>query len=298
MISSAPARDRRAAARRSGQRLGADVALPRHAHRPPLRRAWSPPATRSAGPVQFSGLGMLSILTVDFNQGLQDGTVDLADGGRADRLRLADEPLHRDPAVGRTRCSRSPQLPGRADDRDRPVRRHQPRRDHLRRQRRGARLPAQPVLALGVRTATCGSRARAGRSGGGWQETPSRYVPPASSARATSRCSPSQGGLLVPVGQVSGLGQGEQIYSVRFVGDAGYVVTYQQVDPLYTIDLSTPTAPRVAGQLELEGYSAYLQPLGDRAPARDRARRLDRHQRADRRPDRAVRRLRSLARRG
>jgi uncharacterized secreted protein with C-terminal beta-propeller domain len=50
---------------------------------------------------------------------------------------------------------------------------------------------------------------------------------------------------------------------VRFDGDTGYVVTYRQVDPLYTIDLSTPTAPKVAGQLELEGYSAYLHPLGN-----------------------------------
>jgi hypothetical protein len=73
----------------------------------------------------------------------------------------------------------------------------------------------------------------------------------------------AKGGVLAPVGQVSGLGQGEQIYSVRFVDDTGYVVTYRQVDPLYTVDLSTPTAPKVAGQLELEGYSAYLHPLGD-----------------------------------
>ncbi len=73
----------------------------------------------------------------------------------------------------------------------------------------------------------------------------------------------SNGGLLVPVGQVSGLGSGEQIYSVRFVDDTGYVVTFRQVDPLYTIDLSKPTAPRLAGQLELSGYSAYLHPVGD-----------------------------------
>ena len=70
-------------------------------------------------------------------------------------------------------------------------------------------------------------------------------------------------GALLPVGQLSGLGAGQQIYSVRFVGDTGYVVTFRQVDPLYTIDLSVPSAPRVAGQLELEGYSAYLQPLND-----------------------------------
>ncbi len=71
------------------------------------------------------------------------------------------------------------------------------------------------------------------------------------------------GGVLAPVGQVSGLGQGEQIYSVRFVGTTGYVVTYHQVDPLYTIDLSTPTAPKVVGELDLQGYSAYLHPLTD-----------------------------------
>jgi len=69
------------------------------------------------------------------------------------------------------------------------------------------------------------------------------------------------GGALETVGQVSGLGAGQQIYSVRFIADAGYVVTFKRVDPLYTIDLSSPTSPRVAGQLELEGYSAYLHPI-------------------------------------
>ena len=71
------------------------------------------------------------------------------------------------------------------------------------------------------------------------------------------------GNQLVPVGQLSGLGSGQKIYSVRFVGDIGYIVTFRQVDPLYTIDLSDPTAPKVAGQLELEGYSSYLHPLGN-----------------------------------
>jgi len=69
------------------------------------------------------------------------------------------------------------------------------------------------------------------------------------------------GSALETVGQVSGLGAGQQIYSVRFIADAGYVVTFKRIDPLYTIDLSSPTSPRVAGQLELEGYSAYLHPI-------------------------------------
>jgi hypothetical protein len=71
-----------------------------------------------------------------------------------------------------------------------------------------------------------------------------------------------QNGKLVPVGSVGGLGQGQRIYAVRFMGPTGYVVTFRQVDPLYTLDLADPTAPRVAGQLELQGYSAYLHPLG------------------------------------
>ena len=71
------------------------------------------------------------------------------------------------------------------------------------------------------------------------------------------------GDRLRPVGSVGGLGRGERIYSVRFIGDAGYVVTFREIDPLYTVDLSDPTAPRVAGELKIPGYSAYLHPLGD-----------------------------------
>lgn len=70
------------------------------------------------------------------------------------------------------------------------------------------------------------------------------------------------GDALVQLGQVGGLGEGEQIYSVRFVGDVGYVVTFEQTDPLYTVDLSDPADPQVVGELELLGYSAYLHPLG------------------------------------
>lgn len=69
------------------------------------------------------------------------------------------------------------------------------------------------------------------------------------------------GGQLVIVGKAGGLGAGEQIYAVRFVGPVGYVVTFRQTDPLYTIDLSDPAQPRVAGQLPLSGYSAYLYPV-------------------------------------
>jgi uncharacterized secreted protein with C-terminal beta-propeller domain len=70
-------------------------------------------------------------------------------------------------------------------------------------------------------------------------------------------------GNLAFVGMVDGLGEGEQIYAVRFIDDVGYVVTFRQTDPLYTIDLSDPANPRVRGELKILGYSAYLHPLGD-----------------------------------
>ena len=72
-----------------------------------------------------------------------------------------------------------------------------------------------------------------------------------------------RGGELAELGRVGGLGRTEQIYSVRFLGDVGYVVTFRQTDPLYTIDLSDPSRPTVAGELKIEGYSAYLHPVAD-----------------------------------
>lgn len=72
-----------------------------------------------------------------------------------------------------------------------------------------------------------------------------------------------RGGELVQVGRVGGLGKGERIYAVRFIGDKGYVVTFRQVDPLYTLDLADHDRPVVRGELKIEGYSAYLHPVGD-----------------------------------
>ncbi|WP_254527768.1 beta-propeller domain-containing protein [Natrinema gelatinilyticum] len=68
---------------------------------------------------------------------------------------------------------------------------------------------------------------------------------------------------LETVGSVTGLGVDERIYSVRFEGDEGYVVTYREIDPFYTLDLSNPTNPTVDGELKLPGFSTYLHPLED-----------------------------------
>jgi hypothetical protein len=70
-------------------------------------------------------------------------------------------------------------------------------------------------------------------------------------------------GGLVEQGQIDGLGRGERVYAVRFVGDVGYVVTFRQVDPVYTVDVSNPASPRVLGELKIPGFSSYLHPVGD-----------------------------------
>jgi len=56
---------------------------------------------------------------------------------------------------------------------------------------------------------------------------------------------------------------GEDIHAVRFHGDRAWVVTFQRVDPLYVLDLSDPEDPALLGELEIEGFSDYLHPVGD-----------------------------------
>lgn len=65
------------------------------------------------------------------------------------------------------------------------------------------------------------------------------------------------------IGGITNLASGEKIYATRFMGDKAYVVTYKTVDPLFVIDLSEPTTPRVLGELKIPGYSSYLHPFGE-----------------------------------
>lgn len=65
------------------------------------------------------------------------------------------------------------------------------------------------------------------------------------------------------VGELRGLAPGERIYATRFQADRAFMVTFVQIDPLFTIDLSRPTDPQAVGELKIPGYSAYLQAIGD-----------------------------------
>ncbi|MDP3176461.1 MAG: beta-propeller domain-containing protein, partial [Spirochaetaceae bacterium] len=63
------------------------------------------------------------------------------------------------------------------------------------------------------------------------------------------------------VGCVEGIGRGESLYAVRFLGDLGLAVTFRQIDPFFTIDLSDPRRPVVLGEIEVAGFSSYLHPM-------------------------------------
>lgn len=73
----------------------------------------------------------------------------------------------------------------------------------------------------------------------------------------------SKGDTLKVTGALTGIAPGESITSARFMGDTAYLVTFRQTDPLFTIDLSNPAAPKIVGELVIPGYSGYLQPLGE-----------------------------------
>lgn len=65
------------------------------------------------------------------------------------------------------------------------------------------------------------------------------------------------------IGSLEGLAQDESIYSARFSGPVGYMVTYKQVDPLFALDLSDPHNPRITSELKIPGFSTYLHPYGE-----------------------------------
>ncbi len=68
---------------------------------------------------------------------------------------------------------------------------------------------------------------------------------------------------LEKIGSIKNMALDEKIYSVRFIGKVGYIVTFKQVDPLFVIDLSDPTNPTIKGELKIPGYSSYLHPYDD-----------------------------------
>lgn len=203
-------------------------------------------------PVRFSGLGMLTILTIDLDRGLwaADSDAMMADAevvyGSTSSLYLATQrwispstPVDSLPAGGTTVIHRF-------DVTD-------PRRTTF---VASGEVPGYLLNQFSMSEYKGFLRVASTSRPVWWSQQPR------STSQSYVTVLHTRAGALVRAGGVSGLGIGQQIYSVRFLGDRGYVVTFRQIDPLYTLDLSSPTAPRVAGKLELEGYSSYLHPVG------------------------------------
>lgn len=83
------------------------------------------------------------------------------------------------------------------------------------------------------------------------------------SSRNHVYCLESSAGSLATIGKIENLAPGETLYSARFMGARGFLVTFVQIDPLFTLDLSDPTEPKVAGELKVPGYSTYIHLLDD-----------------------------------
>jgi uncharacterized secreted protein with C-terminal beta-propeller domain len=204
-------------------------------------------------PTSFSGLGMLTVLTVDLTKGLQpvDSAAVMTDG----RIVYASpESLY----VATERWADRP-------DPDKPTQ-----------EQAGAQTEIHKFdISSPVKTHYRGSGRVSGFLLSQWSlseykgvlrvvstETPAWWGSGRESESFLTTLRPS-GGSLVQAGRIGGLGKGERVYSVRFVGDTGYVVTFRQIDPLFTLDVSQPERPRVLGELKIPGYSAYLHPIGE-----------------------------------
>ncbi len=93
----------------------------------------------------------------------------------------------------------------------------------------------------------------AATTGNIWQGTSNNHV----------YCMKSDNGQLNVIGSIHNIAPGENLYSSRFVGSKGYLVTFVKTDPLFTLDLSDPTNPFIVGELKVPGYSDYIHPLGE-----------------------------------
>jgi uncharacterized secreted protein with C-terminal beta-propeller domain len=201
-------------------------------------------------PPSFSGLGMLSILTVDLDKGLW--AVD-SDGVMTDAQTVYGSPSHLyvatqrwiDPDTSARALPQTSTLIHRFDVTD-------PDRTTY----EASGVVDGYLLNQYSLSEYKGDLRVASTSRPTWWQG-AQTVPSQSFVTVLRRA----GATLAPVGRVAGLGQDQRIYSVRFLGDVGYVVTFRQVDPLYTIGLADPTKPKVLGELELLGYSAYLHPI-------------------------------------
>jgi hypothetical protein len=68
-------------------------------------------------------------------------------------------------------------------------------------------------------------------------------------------------GELATIGEIDNIAPGEDIRSVRFRGESGYIVTFKKTDPLFVLDLSRAEVPVIKGELKIPGFSTYMHPM-------------------------------------
>jgi len=202
-------------------------------------------------PRRFPGLGMVSVVTIDLDHGLPAADADaLISGGQtvyasptslyvATERWLAPRVLRRRVPSVRTQIHRF--------DADDPGTTEYASTGHVRGFMLNQWSMSEHDEVLRVASTTVPSWA-----GGGGRAT-----------RGIVTTLAEDGDHLDRIGRIGGLGKGETIHAVRFQGELGLVVTFRQVDPLYTLDLSDPADPKLLGELKIPGYSAYLHPIGD-----------------------------------
>ena len=203
-------------------------------------------------PPIFAGLGMLTVLTIDVERGLDpiDSDAVVSDGrvvyASKSRLYVATERWDKRLLTGRP-------IPGETSTAIHAFDIASPTRTHY----------VASGNVMGVLLNQWSLSERNGILRVASTEQPVWWGGPRTESETSVTTFGEQAGALVQLGRVGGLGKGERVYAVRFIGDVGYVVTFRQVDPLYTLDLSLPSRPLVRGELKILGYSAYLHPVGD-----------------------------------
>jgi hypothetical protein len=76
-------------------------------------------------------------------------------------------------------------------------------------------------------------------------------------------CLAQEKATLEIIGKIEDIAPGEKLYAARFIGERGFLVTFVDVDPLFTMDLTDPTNPTIVGELKVPGYSQYIHPVGE-----------------------------------
>ncbi|WP_242885038.1 beta-propeller domain-containing protein [Actinomadura litoris] len=217
-------------------------------------KTYRAPCGQVSRPASYTGTSMLSVLTLDLSRGLGDPSpVGIAaDGetvyGNGSSLYVTGTPPS---LVGLPRKGAAPQA------------------QHTDVHMFDVRGPGRPrYVASGSVPGTLLNQYALSEHGGNLRVATTATAPPKPGTQPPATESTlyvlgRNGPRLDQVGRVAGLGKGERIHSVRFIGATAYVVTFRQVDPLYVIDLNDPRHPRVKGELKINGYSAYLHPTAD-----------------------------------